>query len=191
MPVLNQVENRRTATQQEQTTFEKNVEDVSPCNLEPEGATQFVPTDALKEDSRTKGELSAEMNYLYQQGSGMLSSQSMQVAIKRVLQEKIFKSVKFLPRNNTMFKYPDFVEGMAKKEKTVIIVNGVLDKMNLSHYNVAQKTRFWITYGELFRDLFTHHRSATQESLKRVFLEQTQGKMTLSYFVFKVVNKKN
>ena len=90
-----------------------------------------------------------------------------------------------------MFKYPDFVEGMAKKEKTVIIVNGVLDKMNLSHYNVAQKTRFWITYGELFRDLFTHHRSATQESLKRVFLEQTQGKMTLSYFVFKVINKKN
>ena len=71
----------------------------------------------------------------------------MQVAIKRTLQEKIFKSVKFLPKNNNKFKYPDWVEGVEKKEATVLIVNGVLENMNLEgYYTVKQKTHFWITY---------------------------------------------
>ena len=125
-------------------------------------------------DPTRKGELKAEMNYLYQQGDGMMSCQSMQVTIKRILQNKIFKSVKVLPRNNNMFKYPDFVEGT--KESAVQIANGLLGKMKLSHYNIRQKTRFWITYNELFRQYFTEHSSATAEGLKRVFFDNALGK---------------
>ena len=104
----------------------------------------------------------------------MTSCQSMQVTIKQVLQNKIFKSVKFLPRNNNMFKYPNFVDGT--NESAVKIVNGLLGKMNLSHYNIREKTQFWITYNELFRQYFTEHRSATAEGLKRVYFDNALGK---------------
>ena len=148
------------------------------------GVTRCVTTTEVKKKGgnqvaltpRRRGELTAEMNYLYQKADGLPSCQSMQVTIKRTLQEKIFKSVKFLPKNNNKFKYPDWVEGVEKKEATVLIVNGVLAKMNLDGYTVKQKTRFWITYSELFRQFFTEHRSATQESLKRVFFDSALGK---------------
>jgi len=153
--------------------------------LPQDGATRCVTTTEVEKRGgqqialtpRKKGELAAEMNYLYQKADGMPSCQSMQVTIKRTLQEKIFKSVKFLPKNNTKFKYPDWVEGVERKEATVLIVNGVLKKMNLENYSVKQKTRFWITYSELFRQFFTEHRSATQESLKRVFFDNALGKL--------------
>ena len=147
-------------------------------DLQPEGATRNVETDkqfdGVNLDPTRKSELKAAMNYLYTQGDGMPQSQSMQVAIKRILQNKIFKSVKFLPRNSKLFKYPDFVYGT--NESAVQIVNGLLGKMNLSHYNIREKTQFWITYNELFRQYFTEHRSATSEGLKRVFFDNVLGK---------------
>ena len=147
-------------------------------DLQPEGATRNVETDKRLDevnlDPTRKGELKAEMNYLYQQGNGMTSCQSMQVTIKRILQNKIFKSVKFLPRNSKLFKYPNFVDGT--NESAVQIANGLLGKMNLSHYNIREKTQFWITYNELFCQYFTEHRSATAEGLKRVFFDNVLGK---------------
>ncbi len=176
-----QVTRNMSVLEEEQRKKGDEEETLSHYTMQPHGATQNFLSDAgtkhmSQHQLRKKRETEAEMNYLYQEGDGMISSQSMQVTIKRVLQEKIFRSVKFLPRNNNRFKYPDFVNGMANKEKTVIIINGVLDKMNLSHYSVAQKTRFWITYGEIFRDFFTQHRSSTQESLKRIFFDNSVGK---------------
>ena len=155
--------------------------EVNRYNQQPDGTTRCVATEDNKHDQPhnhhplKKHELMAQMNFLYQEGSGMSQSKSMQVAIKRVLQEKIFKSVKFLPRNTQLYKYADFVNGMNKLDATVTIINGVLDKLNLAHYNVQQKTRFWITYHEFFRQLFTEHRSATQECIKRVFFDTGLG----------------
>ena len=160
------------------TDDESNDACMNNFDLQPEGATRNVETDKRLDevnlDPTQKSELKAEMNYLYQQGDGMTSCQSMQVAIKRILQNKIFKSVKFLPRNSKLFKYPDFVDGT--NESAVKIVNGLLGKMNLSHYNIREKTQFWITYNELFRQYFTEHRSATAEGLKRVFFDNVLGK---------------
>ena len=173
-----------TPHDEEQVRWEDGRAELHRSILPTEGVTQCVTTTEPRKRGeriiltpRKKGELAAEMNYMYQNADGMPSCQSMRVTIKRTLQEKIFKSVKFLPKNNTMFKYPDWVEGVEKKEATVLIVNGVLGKMNLSHYTVKQKTLFWITYGELFRQFFTEHRSATQESLKRIFFDSALGEI--------------
>ena len=162
----------------EGTDDESNGAHMNNFDLRPEGATRNVETDkqfdGVNLDPTRKSELKAAMNYLYTQGDGMPQCQSMQVAIKRILQNKIFKSVKFLPRNSKLFKYPDFVDGT--NESAVKIVNGLLGKMNLSHYNIREKTQFWITYNELFRQYFTEHRSATAEGLKRVFFDNALGK---------------
>jgi hypothetical protein len=183
---------QHTPYNQQQT--EQNVDiraEVDRFNLQPEGATQCVATDDKNQNIQhgeplKNHELMAQMNFLYQEGSGMSQNKSMQVAIKRVLQEKIFKSVKFLPRNTQLYKYADFVNGMKKKDATVTIVNGVLHKLNLSHYNVQQKTRFWITYNEYFRQLFTEHRSATQECLKRIFFDTELGELLRICFNLKI-----
>ncbi len=107
---------------------------------------------------------------MYEEEEGFRVCENVKNAIRVAVNEKLVKSLKFLPRSGTGYRILDFVNG---KGKMVAICNWLLEEMNYS-YSWQNKIRFWNTYHQWIRKQVTNHRSNVSTKLKEKFLKTIQ-----------------
>ncbi len=110
---------------------------------------------------------------MYEEEEGFRVCENVKNAIRVAVNEKLVKSLKFLPRSGTGYRILDFVNG---KGKMVAICNWLLEEMNYN-YSWQNKIRFWNTYHQWIRKQVTNHRSNVSTKLKEKFLKTIQKGM--------------
>lgn len=104
---------------------------------------------------------------MYQEEEGFRVCENVKNAIRVAVNEKLVKTLKFLPRSGMNYRVLDFVNG---KGKMVAICNWLLMEMNYD-YSWENKVRFWNTYHQWVRKQVTNHRSNVSTKLKERFLK--------------------